>query len=162
MIRVWWVSASNSSWGRCPGARLSRKVTWWGLSRAGHSHITRANAHGITLLDIIFFFFSFIWLCRILNCACRIFSCGMWDAVPQPGIKPGPPALGAWSPRNHQGCPWTSFKTPTIYPWPYQFSLIISEFLTRMWSLSMDPCTWFSAFVHVPTGGILLLVLSAL
>ena len=22
-------------------------------------------------------------------------SCGMWDLVPRPGIKPGPPALGA-------------------------------------------------------------------
>ena len=24
-------------------------------------------------------------------------NCGMWDLVPQPGIKPRPPALGAWS-----------------------------------------------------------------
>ena len=23
------------------------------------------------------------------------FSCGMWDQVPQPGIEPWPPALGA-------------------------------------------------------------------
>ena len=26
-----------------------------------------------------------------------IFSHGMWDLVPQPGVKLGPPALGAWS-----------------------------------------------------------------
>ena len=26
----------------------------------------------------------------------RTFSCGMWDLVPQPGIKPKPPALGTW------------------------------------------------------------------
>ena len=24
-------------------------------------------------------------------------SCGMWDLVPSPGIKPGPPVLGLWS-----------------------------------------------------------------
>ena len=26
-----------------------------------------------------------------------MFSCGIWDLVLRPGIKPGPPALGAWS-----------------------------------------------------------------
>ena len=25
----------------------------------------------------------------------RIFSCSVWDLVPQPGIEPRPPALGA-------------------------------------------------------------------
>ena len=29
--------------------------------------------------------------------ACRIFSCSLQDLVPQPGIKPVPPALGAWN-----------------------------------------------------------------
>ena len=29
--------------------------------------------------------------------ACGIFNCSMWDLVPRPGIKPGPPALGTWS-----------------------------------------------------------------
>ena len=29
--------------------------------------------------------------------ACRIFTCGMWDLVPWPGIEFGPPVLGAWS-----------------------------------------------------------------
>ena len=33
------------------------------------------------------FVYLFIWLCQI-------FSCSMWDLVPWPGIKPGPPALG--------------------------------------------------------------------
>jgi len=26
-----------------------------------------------------------------------IFTCGMWDPAPLPGVEPGPPALGAWS-----------------------------------------------------------------
>ena len=29
--------------------------------------------------------------------ACRIFSCSLQDLVPQPRIKPVPPALGAWN-----------------------------------------------------------------
>ena len=28
--------------------------------------------------------------------ACRIFSCGMWNLVPWPGIRPRPPGLWAW------------------------------------------------------------------
>ena len=40
---------------------------------------------------------SFIWLHRVLVvavAASTIFSCGMWNLVPWPGSKPGPPALG--------------------------------------------------------------------
>ena len=33
----------------------------------------------------------------ILVAACGLLSCGMWDLVPQPGIEPQPPALGARS-----------------------------------------------------------------
>ena len=29
-----------------------------------------------------------------LTCGIHTLSCGMWDLVPQPGIKPRPPALG--------------------------------------------------------------------
>ena len=39
--------------------------------------------------------------------ACGIFSWGMWDLVPWPGIKPGSPALGACS-LGH----WTTRKVP--------------------------------------------------
>ena len=35
---------------------------------------------------------SLVVTCELLVVAC------MWDLVPQPGIEPGPPALGAWSP----------------------------------------------------------------
>ena len=33
--------------------------------------------------------------------ACEIFTCGMWDLVPQPGIEPGRSALGVQS-LSHQ------------------------------------------------------------
>ena len=35
--------------------------------------------------------------CNLFIAACRIFSCGLQDLVPQPGIKPVPPALGVWN-----------------------------------------------------------------
>ena len=47
------------------------------------------------------------WLCPILVVAHGIFSCGMWDLVPPPGIEPRLPALGMQS-RSH----WTSSEVP--------------------------------------------------
>ena len=32
-----------------------------------------------------------------LSCTCNIFSCNLWNIVPESGIKPGPPVLGAQS-----------------------------------------------------------------
>ena len=67
--------------------------------------------HKITYTNQLHFlniyFYLFIWLHWILVAAGRIFSCGMWNLVPQPGIKPRPPALGAWSPNR-----WTTRKVP--------------------------------------------------
>ena len=75
-------------------------------------------AHSRYIVNIITFFlkniYSFIWLCWVLvaalgifvavckifvaargifSCGMQILSCSMWDLVPWPGIKPGPPAL---------------------------------------------------------------------
>ena len=41
--------------------------------------------------------------------ACGSFSCSMWNAVPQPGIKPRLPASGAQS-LSH----WTTREVPTL------------------------------------------------
>ena len=48
----------------------------------------------------------------------RTLSCDMWDLVPQPGIKPGPPALGTWS-LGH----WATRDVPTI---------IFNDFITLL------------------------------
>ena len=37
------------------------------------------------------------WPCLVSVVACGVFSWGMWDLVPWPGIKPGSPAWGAQS-----------------------------------------------------------------
>ena len=42
----------------------------------------------------IFFFLIYLAAWGLVE-ACRAFSCGMWDLVPEPGIEPTPPALGA-------------------------------------------------------------------
>ncbi|XP_028355588.2 GATOR complex protein NPRL3-like isoform X1 [Physeter macrocephalus] len=46
----------------------------------------------------------------IFVAVCRIFSCGMRDIVPWPGIEPSPPALGAWS-LSH----WTTREVPFFF-----------------------------------------------
>ena len=72
------------------------------------------------------YFYSFIWLLLqttalsthlfpfkkkifiFISWAMLGLSCGMWDLVPWPGIKPGPPALGVLS-LSH----WTTREVPT-------------------------------------------------
>ena len=49
----------------------------------------------------------FIWLYWVLVATPRIFSCSMWDLVPQPWIELRPPALGALS-LSH----WTISEVP--------------------------------------------------
>ena len=49
------------------------------------------------IFTLIFIIFLFIWLCPV--------ACGI--LVPQPGIKPAPPALEVWS-LNH----WTTREVP--------------------------------------------------
>ena len=39
----------------------------------------------------------FIAACGIFSGSIQTLSCEMWDLVPQPGIKPGPPELAAQS-----------------------------------------------------------------
>ena len=53
------------------------------------------------------YFISLFGCYPVLVVACRI-SCGMWDLGPWPGIKPRPPALGAWSLRH-----WTTRDVPS-------------------------------------------------
>ena len=69
-------------------------------------------------LLFFFNFYFFIQLCQVLVAVCRSFHCSMWDLVPQPGIEPGPPALGAWS-RNH----WATRKVPKCV-YDLSFSLL--------------------------------------
>ena len=107
----------------CVGPRNTQSCFSW-----RHSKTKASLGPQISLLILAwgfpssFFFFLifihlFIWLhrvfvaaCGIFVVACRIFSCGMWDLVPWPGIKPGPPALGGrslncWTTREVPGFP---------------------------------------------------------
>ena len=53
-----------------------------------------------------------IWLCQasvagfgIFSSGTRTLSCSMWDLVPRPGIKLGPPALGVQSLSEYRDVP---------------------------------------------------------
>ena len=60
------------------------------------------------LWHVGFFFFS-VAACRTFSCSVQTLSCSMWDLVHLPGIKPGPPTFGAWSPSH-----WTTREVPII------------------------------------------------
>ena len=66
-------------------------------NKAGRPEGTVFSYWSLFFLKTFFNFFKFIWLSQILVAAVGIFSYGMWDLVPQPGIEPGPPALGTQS-----------------------------------------------------------------
>ena len=86
-------------------------------------NLSGSSVHGILQVRILvwvampsffsicfIYFYSFIWLHKVLVVACRIFSCGMWDQVPWPRIEPRPPVLGAQSPSH-----WTNMEVPYLY-----------------------------------------------
>ena len=75
------------------------------------SHLAFSDFYFYNLKNIYIYIYLFIWLCwvfiaahgiliakcGIFSCGMQTLSCGMWVLVPWPGIKAGPPALGAWS-----------------------------------------------------------------
>ena len=63
------------------------------------------------------FFFLNIYLAVLgLSYSMLTLSCGMWDLVPWPGIKPRPPALGGWSLSY-----WTTREVSCMYLFKLQF-----------------------------------------
>ena len=64
----------------------------------------------------------FIWLYWVLVATPRIFSCSMWDLVPQPWIEPGPPVLGVQSPS-----PSGSREIPLKYKTNIYYNLVTKE-----------------------------------
>ena len=77
------------------------------VGKPGGKDVLIQNPPRIWFCSFFFFFFWFfniylfiylhIWLYQVLVVARGIFSGGMWNLVPWPGIEPRPPALGAWS-----------------------------------------------------------------
>ena len=101
---------------KCPALlELSLRATWSGFCADGVSPSCAlllglcAALCFLLLLLFVFLGFFFFWLPQVLVVGGRIFNCGLWDLVPQPGIEPGPPALGAQS-RNYR----TAREVPTL------------------------------------------------
>ena len=89
------------------GASISSTL-WWTGPRNWHSprrswHSGRRTRYPHTVADpplfpgcfLFFIFNELINLHQVLVAACRIFSCSMWDLVPQPGMKPMPLCTGS-------------------------------------------------------------------
>ena len=93
-----------------PAERQSGVVTHTGIWLPGGTilHLGFKRFCFFLNLFIIYFIYLF-WLHRVLVVARRIFSCGMWDLVPRPGIEPAAPALGARS-LTH----WTTREVPRL------------------------------------------------
>ena len=97
-------------------------------------------------------FYSFIWLhwvlvaaCGIFSCGTQTLSCGMWDLVPWPGIKPGAPCIGSSEPqpRDHQGrSPWMAFFIK-MYPTPSPLGSLAWLFV--QWQFSKFTCSTLGA-----------------
>ena len=89
----------------------SQTVVILGVTTVPLGTVTERDMSGLGGFGkVLVFFFNiyFIYLAMLgLSCSMRILSCGMWDLVPSPGIKPRPSVLGAWS-LNH----WTTREVP--------------------------------------------------
>ena len=52
--------------------------------------LSTVPAFYLKYIYIYIYLILFIWLCRVLVAACRIFSCGLCDLLSQPGVERGP------------------------------------------------------------------------
>ena len=85
--------------------------------------------------------FLFIWPCKVIVAACRIFRWNMHAVVPWPGMQSKPPALGAWSLN-----PWTT-KEVSIFE-GYQLWLCYLWVFGHLYLFSLVICNlgWFPFF----------------
>ena len=81
---------------------------------------------------------DFVCVCvcvAALNCSMQdLFSCGMWDLVPWPGIEPGLPAWGVQS-LGH----WTTREVPPSHWWlsAYSKSVLLLQVLFGSFSIAL-------------------------
>ena len=60
--------------------------------------------------------FDLVVACVFFKCGMQTLRCGMWNPVPWPGIRAGPPALRAWG-LSH----WTTRKVPIYWFFKHLF-----------------------------------------
>ena len=71
---------------------------------------------------------SSLWQVGSLVGAWELFSRGLWDLVPCPGIESGPPALGAWSVSH-----WTTRKSQQMWGFGFKDFWIAFIFQNCNW-----------------------------
>ena len=105
----------------CPAAQLTSPSP-------GHCHFLPQmpfHAWGSSLEFLPNFFYFNLYL--FIYLAALHLYCSMWDPVPRPGIKPGPPRLAAWS-LSH----WTTRKVWFSVSW--SSNLNASQSRTPTWA----------------------------
>ena len=80
---------------------------------------------------------SFSCSMQTLSCGMWTLSCGMRDLVPQLGIKPQPPALGAWI-LTH----WTTREVPAFHLYDIDFLESLGQLFCTM-SFNLDLPDYF-------------------
>ena len=105
----------------------------------------------------------FTVVCRIFSCSVWTLSCSIWDLVPRPRMKPGPPALGAWSlitrrPGKSYHCfysmdiflsmpKWESMEMSFFDTLSFSFVVFPRDSCPRSWSL-YSRCSWWMCVVR--------------
>ena len=86
----------------------------------------------------------FIWLCQFLVAAYRISSCSMWELVPWPWIKPGPPesklrSLSHWTAADVPASIFWLLWIKLLWMWVYRYlfetllSILLGIYFLRMY-----------------------------
>ena len=86
--------------GRSPGGDHGNSLQYFCLENSVNWGAWWASVHGVAESQIQpkqLGMHAPTCICVYIYLAARVLSCNMWDLVPQPGIKPGLPALGAQS-----------------------------------------------------------------
>ena len=93
------------------------------------------------LQSVLVCLFGLWW---VLVATRRTFSCGMWDLAAWPGIRPGPPALGAWSLN-----PWTTREVPITEYWG-ESPVLYSRSLIVIYFIDSSVCMLIPVFQFIP------------
>ena len=155
-------TASCEIFGYSVGAQWSRlrpscSTTWgilipWTGIEPTFLHATRWICnHWTTGKSLLIAFLVLFILSRgtaffFLNLAALSLNCDMWDLVPRPGIKPGPPTLGAWSlATGPPGKPLLAFLGPLdlALTLPHEHlgtCLLVASVVSLSLGFSLFPC----------------------
>ena len=128
----------------CPGSKqlmrafhpVSPLTVGGSLQAPGFRLGSLISRHPLLEFGVFFLIFNIYLAVPGLSCSMQTLSWGMWDLLPQPGVKSAP-CIGSTASLDHQGSPgiWVLRKTnliPSPFPRPHPFpSLSLNLFRVR-------------------------------